>query len=199
MLAHAPPHEPSAREPRAYLLGDSFFQTIQPSFQHADLHMITQIRTAKILSSRLFATFRVLRRRGIRGLTACWFCRVRRRIRLSAYWRCGWRWRTTGPSRLRKRRHAQRCRRGHNNHKTHVYLLRNRVAPLHYNMLLIQRTSGSRTRSLIPMPKKFVSLFNDPSYLAPVPWDQAFDIIWLFDAGSTLQRSLPFRSPLLAQ
>jgi len=120
LLAHAPPHEPSPGAPHAHLLSDSLLQTIQASFQHADLHMIPPIWTAKVLISRLLTTSCVLTQcRGNRGLTACWFCRSRRRIRLSAYWRSGCRWRTAGPRRLRKRRHAQGCRRGHNNHKPH--------------------------------------------------------------------------------
>ena len=121
-LAHTPPDEPSPRSPRAHLLSDSLLQTIQPSFQHADLHMIPQIRTAKVSISRLPMAFCVLaRRRGISGLAACWLCWCRRRVigGLAACWWCGCRRRTTGPSRLRKCRHAQRCRRGHNNHKTH--------------------------------------------------------------------------------
>ncbi len=94
--------------------------------------MIPQIGTAKVLICRLFATFRALiRRRGIRGLTACWSRWCRRRIigGLIACWRCGCRRRTTGASRLGKCRHAQRCRRGHHNRKTHVYLLRVIITP----------------------------------------------------------------------
>jgi hypothetical protein len=122
VLAHTPPHEPSPRAARAHLLSDSLLQTIEPGFQHADLHMIPQIRTAKVLISRLPTTCSVLiRRRGIRRLTSCRFCRCRCRFIgwLTVCWWCGCRRRTAGPSRLRKCRHAQRCRRSHNNHKTH--------------------------------------------------------------------------------